>query len=37
MIELTHLYIKDRKNVKVADLVRQLESFAEDRIIDTAF
>lgn len=35
--EATYLYINVRKNVKVADLVRQLESLAEARITDTAF
>lgn len=29
--------MKLRKNVKVADRVRQLESWAEERIMDTAF
>lgn len=35
--EATYRYINVRKNVKVADLVRQLESLTEERITDTAF
>lgn len=31
-----YLYINVRNNVSVADLVRQLESFADDKITDTA-
>lgn len=35
--QVTHLNIKVRRYVRVADLVRQLESFAEERITETAF
>lgn len=34
--EVQYLYIKVRRNVNVADLVLQLESFAEERITDRA-
>lgn len=35
-LQLPYLYIKVRRYVSVADLVRQLESLAEERITDTA-
>lgn len=34
---VVYLYIKVRRYVRVADLVLQLESSAEDRITETAF